>query len=148
LICEYKLPYIWYTFVTSYQKYTSILRYTAKLKAMEKHNVSECKKHLLPVRDALDMLGGKWKLPIIVALSFDNKHFREMIREIQGISPKMLSKELKDLETNQLVKRTVYDTSPVTVEYSLTPYGKSLQKLIGELRIWGAQHRKKMLTQK
>jgi DNA-binding HxlR family transcriptional regulator len=115
---------------------------------MKDQNPSECKKNLLPVKDALDILGGKWKLPIIVALSFNNKHFREMIREIQGITPRMLSKELKDLEVNQLVKRTVYDTSPVSVEYSLTPYGKSLQKVIGELRKWGTIHRKRILDTK
>ncbi len=115
---------------------------------MEKKNPSECTKHLLPVKDALDILGGKWKLPIIVALTFDNKHFREMVREIHGITPRMLSKELKDLEVNQLVKRTVYDTSPVTVEYSLTSYGKSLQKVIEELRTWGTQHRKRILNTK
>jgi DNA-binding HxlR family transcriptional regulator len=115
---------------------------------MEKRNPSECTKHLLPVKDALDILGGKWKLPIIVALTFNNKHFREMVREIHGITPRMLSKELKDLEVNQLVKRTVYDTSPVTVEYSLTPYGKSLQKVIEELRTWGTQHRKRILNTK
>ncbi|HXB10401.1 MAG TPA: helix-turn-helix domain-containing protein [Bacteroidia bacterium] len=115
---------------------------------MEKKNPSECTKHLLPVKDALDILGGKWKLPIIVALTFNNKHFREMVREIHGITPRMLSKELKDLEVNQLVKRTVYDTSPVTVEYSLTPYGKSLQKVIEALRTWGTQHRKRILNTK
>jgi DNA-binding HxlR family transcriptional regulator len=107
-------------------------------------NAAECAKHLLPVRDALDILGGKWKLPIIIALTFDKKRFKEMQREINGITAKMLSKELKDLEINQLVKRTVYDTVPVTVEYSLTPYGKSLYKVIGELRTWGAQHRKRI----
>jgi len=95
---------------------------------------SECKKNLLPVRDALDILSGKWKLPIIIALTFGNKRFKEMQREIEGITPKMLSKELKELEVNQLVKRTVYDTLPVTVEYSLTAYGKSLHKVIEELR--------------
>jgi DNA-binding HxlR family transcriptional regulator len=102
----------------------------------------ECKKHLLPVRDALDVLSGKWKLPIIVALFFGNKRFKELEREVKGITGKMLSKELKDLETNQLVKRTVFDTSPVTVEYSLTKYGKSLEKLIAELYKWGEKHRK------
>jgi DNA-binding HxlR family transcriptional regulator len=107
---------------------------------------SECKKNLLPVKDALDILSGKWKLPIIVALTFDNKRFKEMQREIEGITPKMLSKELKELEVNQLVKRTVYDTLPVTVEYSLTTYGKSLHKVIEELRTWGLQHRKRLLT--
>jgi len=107
---------------------------------------SECKKNLLPVKDALDILSGKWKLPIIIALTFDNKRFKEMQREIEGITPKMLSKELKELELNQLVKRTVYDTLPVTVEYSITAYGKSLHKVIEELRIWGVQHRKRLLS--
>lgn len=115
---------------------------------MEKHNPSECTKHLLPVKDALDILGGKWKIPIIIALSFDNKHFRQMVREIHGITPRMLSKELKELEMNQLIKRTVYDTSPVTVEYALTPYGKSLQEVIEALRIWGTQHRKRIINRK
>jgi DNA-binding HxlR family transcriptional regulator len=109
---------------------------------------SECKKNLLPVKDALDILSGKWKLPIIIALTFGNKRFKEMQREIEGITPKMLSKELKELELNQLVKRTVYDTLPVTVEYSLTTYGKSLHKVIEELRTWGLQHRKRLLTSK
>ena len=100
---------------------------------------------MLPVRDALDILSGKWKLPVIIALQFGNKRFKEMQREIDGITAKMLSKELKELEMNQLVKRTVYDTLPVTVEYSLTPYGKSLEKVIGELRTWGIQHRKRVI---
>jgi DNA-binding HxlR family transcriptional regulator len=107
---------------------------------------SECKKNLLPVKDALDILSGKWKLPIIIALTFEKKRFKEMQREIDGITPKMLSKELKELEINQLVKRTVYDTLPVTVEYSLTTYGKSLHKVIEELRTWGLQHRKRLLS--
>jgi DNA-binding HxlR family transcriptional regulator len=111
---------------------------------LEQH--SECKRNLLPVKDALDILSGKWKLPIIIALTFDNKRFKEMQREIEGITPKMLSKELKELEVNQLVKRTVYDTLPVTVEYSLTTYGKSLHKVIEELRTWGLQHRKRLLA--
>jgi len=113
---------------------------------MVPHDSSQCTKNLLPVRDALDILGGKWKLPIIIALTFGNKRFKEMQREITGITAKMLSKELKDLEVNQLVKRTVYDTVPVSVEYSLTTYGKSLHKVIDELRTWGLSHRKKLLT--
>ncbi|MES2874511.1 MAG: helix-turn-helix domain-containing protein [Daejeonella sp.] len=101
----------------------------------------ECNKLLLPVSDALDILSGKWKLPIIFALFLGNHRFRELQREVKGISGKMLSKELKDLEINQLVKRTVFDTSPVTVEYSLTEYGRTLEKLINELHNWGQQHR-------
>jgi len=56
----------------------------------------------------------------------------------------MLSKELKEFEVNHLVKRTVYDTFPPTVEYSITEHGKSLEKVVAELRNWGLKHRKKI----
>ena len=105
----------------------------------------ECKKQLLPVRDSLDILNGKWKLPIIIALSFGRKRFKVIEREVKGITAKMLSKELKDLEMNKLVKRTVYDTKPVTVEYELTEYGKTLDDVIDALRDWGVKHRNKIL---
>jgi DNA-binding HxlR family transcriptional regulator len=111
-------------------------------------NHAACSKHILAVRDALDILSGKWKLPIISALIFSDKRFKEMEREIPGITAKMLSKELKDLEMNDLVHRTVYDTMPVTVEYSLTEYGRTLKKLISELHNWGTQHRKHILSKK
>ena len=104
-----------------------------------------CTKAIIPVRDALDILSGKWKLPIIIALSFGNKRFSQLAKQIPGITDKMLSKELRDLEMNQLVKRTVYDTVPVIVEYAMTPYGKTLEKLIEELQAWGLQHRKRIL---
>src|SRR3982750_312068 len=106
---------------------------------------ASCTKAIIPVRDALDILSGKWKLPIIIALGFGNKRFSQMAKEIPGITDKMLSKELRDLEVNQLVKRTVYDSVPVVVEYSMTPYGKSLEKVIEELHKWGVQHRKRIL---
>ena len=106
---------------------------------------SECTKMILPVRDALDILSGKWKLPIIISLSFGNKRFKQMAHEIPGITDKMLSKELRDLEMNEMVKRTVYDAVPVIVEYSMTSYGKTLRKVIDELRNWGIQHRKRMI---
>ncbi len=108
-------------------------------------NMKDCRAHLLPVRDALDLLGGKWKIPIIVALSFGNRRFRELQRHIDGITAKMLSKELKDLEMNELVKRTVFSSTPVTVEYELTEYGQTLKKVIAELRKWGSEHRKRMM---
>jgi len=106
---------------------------------------AECTKAILPVRDALDILSGKWKLPIIISLSFGNKRFSQMAKEIPGITDKMLSKELRDLEINQLVKRTVYDAVPVVVEYSMTPYGNSLERVIDELRDWGVLHRKRVM---
>ena len=111
----------------------------------EEGTPSACTRALLPVRDALDILNGKWKLPIIIALSFGNKRFSQIAKEIPNITDKMLSKELRDLEMNQLVKRTVYDSVPVVVEYSMTEYGKTLDNLIEELHKWGVMHRKKVL---
>ena len=109
-------------------------------------NSQECTKRLLPVKDTLDVLGGKWKLQIILSLTFGKKRFKQIQREIPGLTPKMLSKELKDLEINELVSRQVYDTAPVTVEYELTSYGKTLRPLIEELHKWGTKHRKKIIA--
>lgn len=109
-------------------------------------STGECTKQLLPVKDALDILSGKWKLQIILSLTFGKKRFKQIQREIPGLTPKMLSKELKELEINELASRKVYDTSPVTVEYELTPYGKTLKPLIGELHKWGTKHRKKIIA--
>lgn len=69
-----------------------------------------------------------------------------MEREIPKITARMLSKELKELEMNQLVKRTVYDTTPVTVEYELTSYGASLREVITVLANWGIKHRNRILA--
>ena len=114
-------------------------------KAIIEPTHEECFKFILPVRDALDILNGKWKIPIIISLSFGAKRFKQISKELSGITDKMLSKELKELEINQLVKRTVYDTFPPTVEYSITPHGSTLEKVIKELRDWGVRHRKKII---
>lgn len=111
-------------------------------------NETECTKMLLPVKDALDILNGKWKIPIILSLSFGVKRFKQIQREIPGLTPKMLSKELKDLEVNGLLERRVYDSLPVSVEYEITPYGNTLKPLIGELHKWGSKHRKKIISGK
>jgi DNA-binding HxlR family transcriptional regulator len=109
-------------------------------------SAGECVKMLLPVKDALEILSGKWKLQIILSLSFGKKRFKQIQREIPGLTPKMLSKELKDLEANQLVDRQVFDTLPVSVEYELTNYGRTLRPLIGELHKWGDKHRKRIIA--
>ncbi|MNK11051.1 putative HTH-type transcriptional regulator YtcD [compost metagenome] len=108
--------------------------------------IGKCMGMILPVRDALDVLNGKWKLPILISLTLGNKRFGEMAKEIPKITDRMLSKELRDLELNGLVKRTVYDSIPVVVEYSLTDYGYSLDKVIEELRNWGIQHRQRIIN--
>ena len=81
----------------------------------------------------------------IGALTFGKKRFKKVEREIPGITAKMLSKELKDLEINELVLRTVHNTTLVTVEYELTEYGQTLEKVIEELRAWGVKHRKRII---
>jgi DNA-binding HxlR family transcriptional regulator len=111
-------------------------------------SAAQCVKMILPVKDALDILNGKWKLQIILSLTFGKKRFKQMQREIPGLTPKMLSKELKDLEINELASRNVYDTVPVSVEYELTPYGRTLRPLIEELHKWGTKHRKRIIARK
>lgn len=107
---------------------------------------AECISILRPIRDALDVLNGKWKLPIIVALTFGEKRFGEISKEVHGITDRMLSKELRDMEVNGLVKRTVYDAYPVKVTYMLTPHSETLGEVIESLRSWGELHRKKILS--
>jgi DNA-binding HxlR family transcriptional regulator len=96
-----------------------------------------------PVRDALDVIGGKWKLYVIVAVREGNKRFRDIQKYVEGISPKVLSGELKHLEMNGLIERTVYTGRPVVVEYSITEYGRSLDRLINAFVKWGMTHRDK-----
>ncbi len=104
-----------------------------------------CQQKLLISRDALEVIQGKWRLPIVLALTFGSKRFGEIQRDIVDISPKMLSQELKALEQNKIINRTVYDSMPVTVEYSLTPLGQSMKKMLDELLNWGIHFRKEVV---
>jgi DNA-binding HxlR family transcriptional regulator len=97
------------------------------------------------IRDTLDVISGKWKLPILGTLINGKKRFKELERDIPKITARMLSKELRELEMHQLVKRTVHDTTPATVEYEMTPYGRSLDKVLFEMREWGLGHRNKII---
>ncbi|MGN6211486.1 winged helix-turn-helix transcriptional regulator [Parafilimonas sp.] len=114
-------------------------------KKAEAHDHQTCMATIRAVADALEILNGKWKLPILISLLAGKKRFKQIAKEVNGITDKMLSKELKDLEVNQLVKREVYDSFPPAVEYSVTAHGKTLQKVIAELRDWGMMHRRKII---
>jgi len=107
-------------------------------------NAVECKATLNSIADALYVIGGKWKLRIIVALREGNKRFNEMQRTIDGISAKVLASELKDLELNGFVRRKVYTGSPVVVEYEITEYSDSLNEVLHALSTWGAMHKQKI----
>ena len=100
---------------------------------------------VLAVNDTMNVLNGKWKLPIIGSLLYGKKRFKELEREIPKITPRMLSKELKDLEVNGIVTRTVYDSIPVTVEYELTKSGESFKDVLDVMVEWGLQHRKRII---
>ncbi|WP_134091722.1 helix-turn-helix domain-containing protein [Olivibacter sp. XZL3] len=106
-----------------------------------------CREKLRAVHDTLDVLGGKWKIEIISALSFGKLRFMELQREVQGIGAKMLSKELRELELNELVSRQVCNTKPITVEYELSEYGKTLGNIIDEMIDWGMKHRERIKEQ-
>lgn len=104
------------------------------------------RERLLGMRDAIEVLSGKWKLQLIGTLLFGGKmRFMDLLREVEGIAAKMLSKALQDLEAHQLITRTVKETKPITVEYEITPYGRSLEHLIIEISRWGLQHRRKIM---
>jgi DNA-binding HxlR family transcriptional regulator len=105
----------------------------------------EHKKEMMAVQDSMDVLNGKWKISIISSICYYNKRrFSDILNDVVGISNKMLSKELKELEVNQLVKRTVLDTQPITVQYELTEHGKTLRTIIDNLTEWGIEHHKKI----
>lgn len=104
-----------------------------------------CPKTMLSIRDALEVLEGKWKLLILFSLSEEPKRFKQISREVPGITDKTLSKELKNLELNQLVVREVFSTFPPTVQYSITEHGLSLEKVLDELHFWGLLHRKQII---
>lgn len=104
----------------------------------------ECAGSLRNVLDALYVLNGKWKLALILSLVHSSKRFKEIQYEVTGISSKVLAKELKDLELNDFIKRTVYPSTPVTIIYEATEYSRTLKNVITELSSWGEQHREKV----
>ncbi|WP_031529278.1 winged helix-turn-helix transcriptional regulator [Dyadobacter crusticola] len=104
------------------------------------------KKEMMAVQDSMDVLNGKWKIAILSSICYYNKRrFSDILNDVEGISNKMLSKELKELELNQLVKRTVLDTQPITVQYELTDHGLTLRTIINNLTEWGIAHRKRII---
>ena len=105
---------------------------------------AECTGSLRNVIDALYVINGKWKLAVILCLVHSPKRFGEIQQEIVGISPKVLAKELKDLEENDFITRQVYPTTPVSIIYQATDYSRTLKSVLSELSAWGEQHRERI----
>lgn len=109
--------------------------------------IQECpNSFMLAVNDTINVLTGKWKMPIMASLIFGKKRFKDLEKDIPKITPRMLSKELRDLEMNGMVKRTVHDTIPVSIEYEFTESGKSFKKVLDAMVEWGMEHRNNVLN--
>jgi DNA-binding HxlR family transcriptional regulator len=106
----------------------------------------ECTHAIVAIHDVMDILNGKWKISIIASLCYGKLRYSDLLKEVNGISGKMLSRDLKELEMNQLITRTVKSTQPITVEYELTNYGSTLRKLIDEMAKWGLEHRRRIMN--
>lgn len=118
-------------------------------KISELKNWKDCSStYILAVNDTINVINGKWKAAIISSLFFGKKRYGEIARDIPKISPRMLSKELRDLESNGIVLRKVYDTIPITVEYELTKSGNEFRKVLDVMLEWGLEHRKNTLEKR
>lgn len=93
---------------------------------------SEC-----PITRTMELIGGKWSLPIVYVLMKETKRFKELERSIEGINTRMLVKELKQLEENGIISRKVFAEVPPRVEYSLTEKGQALKNILFEMKTWG-----------
>lgn len=102
-------------------------------------NTENCQNNINDLQFILQVLGGKWKLLILTSLYFGKKRFKELERDVTGISPKMLIKELKDLEAIGILNRKTFSTVPITVEYSLTDEAVSLKPLLDQMREWSIE---------
>lgn len=101
-----------------------------------RHASLEC-----PTEAALEIVGGKWKLVILERLVDDVQRFGQLQRAMPAITARMLTRQLRELEADGLVLRTVYTQVPPKVEYSLTDVGRSLEPLLGQLHAWGDWYR-------
>lgn len=101
--------------------------------------------YILALTDTMNVISGKWKLPIIASLLKGNDRFKDLLENIERITPRMLSKELKELEMNSIIIRRVYNQTPVLIQYELTASGESLAGLIDVMINWGVSHRSNVL---
>jgi DNA-binding HxlR family transcriptional regulator len=107
-----------------------------------KQNIVTITDKISYVQDTLSVISGKWKLPILLSMYDGKSRFRDLQRSIPAITTRVLSKELKDLESNKLIIRIVHDTYPVSIDYKLTSYSYTLTPVVDEMIKWGKQHSK------
>lgn len=98
-----------------------------------------------PVEAALDIIGGKWKAILLFHILDGTKRFNELGRLLPGLTPRMLTTQLRELEVDGVITRTIYPQVPPKVEYSITPFGRTLEPLLRELAAWSETHVKPRL---
>ena len=96
-----------------------------------------------PAEYTLALIGGRWKIPLIFHLMSGVRRFSELSRALTGVSQKVLTQQLREMERNGLVERKVYAQMPPRVEYALTPLGKSLKPVVDTMCRWGELHASK-----
>jgi DNA-binding HxlR family transcriptional regulator len=116
--------------------YKRILKMTAEEKRFQEK--------IRAIQDTMFVIGGKWKLPVVLSIYSGNKRFNDIAASIPKITNRVLSKELKHLEENLLISRTVIDDYPVRIEYSVTDYCLSIGKVVKSMESWGKQHKEKI----
>ncbi|MNO12342.1 putative HTH-type transcriptional regulator YtcD [compost metagenome] len=94
----------------------------------------------IPVEATLEVIGGKWKVVILCHLDKGDKRTSELKRLMPGITQKMLTQQLRELEEDGVVKRSIYEQIPPKVVYSLTEYGWSLKPILDTMCAWGEKH--------
>lgn len=102
--------------------------------------MTDCEREGCPVQVTLKVIGGKWKLPLLWYLRDGRMRYSELQKAIPGITPKMLAEQLRELERDGIVLRKVHPVVPPKVEYSLTPYGRTLDPIIAAMGAWGDKH--------
>ncbi|WP_316781465.1 helix-turn-helix domain-containing protein [Pedobacter antarcticus] len=106
----------------------------------------DCAKRLRAIDDVMDILSGKWKISILARLLYKPMRYSELLKHVNGISGKMLSRELQEFETNGIIDRKVASTKPLAVSYEVTSYGMSLKILTDSIADWGLQHRHRIIN--
>lgn len=101
------------------------------------------KEAFCPVETTLSLLSGKWKVMVIYYLLEGTKRFNQLQRDLNGITHRTLSKQLKEMEADGLIIRTDYKEIPPRVEYSLSPLGQSLDSVLSSMHAWGERYDKK-----
>ncbi|MDR6547020.1 MULTISPECIES: winged helix-turn-helix transcriptional regulator [Chryseobacterium] len=111
----------------------------------KKETHKDCEAGMLYLQDTLEAIHGKWKTLVLFSIMNGNKRFKEIKNSIPKISGKVLAKELRDLEQNKLINRTVHDDLLMIIEYTPTQHTATLQSVFKSMIDWGKIHRKKII---